>query len=69
MPILKSLAIIDFTVKNTFHIAEKIIDQNSDFFMGSLNVDSLFTNILLDILLLLLNILTLGYLLWITNIE
>ena len=69
MPILKSLAIIDFTVKNTFHFAEKIIDQNSDFFMGSLDVDSLFTNILLDILLLLFNILTLGYLLWITNIE
>ena len=36
-----------FTVKDSFHFAEEIVDQH-DLFMGSLDVDSLFTNILLE---------------------
>ena len=33
-----------FTVKDSFHFAEKIVDQQPDFFMGSLDVESLFTD-------------------------
>ena len=32
----------------TFHFAEEIVDQQHDLFMGSLNVDFLFTNIPLE---------------------
>ena len=42
-PILKSLTTNKFTVKNYFHFAEEIIDQQPDFFLSSLDVDSLFT--------------------------
>ena len=38
----------EFTVKDTFHFAEEIIDQQHDLFRGSLDVDSLFTNIPLE---------------------
>ena len=34
--------------KDSFAFAEKITEQDSEFFMGSLNVNSLFTNILLQ---------------------
>ena len=34
----------EFTVKDYFHFAEEIVDQQHDLFMGSLDVDSLFTN-------------------------
>ena len=34
-----------FTVKDSFHFAEEIVDQQHDLFMGSLDEDSLFTNI------------------------
>ena len=44
-PILKPLTINEFTVKDSFHFAEEIVDQQPDFFMGSLDVNSLFTNI------------------------
>ena len=37
----------EFTVKYSFHFAEEIVDQ-SDFLMGSLDVDSLFTSIPLE---------------------
>ena len=37
-----------FTVKDSFHFAEEIVDQQHDLFMGSLDVDSLFTNIPLE---------------------
>ena len=37
-----------FTVKDSFHFAEEIADQQHDLFMGSLDVDSLFTNIPLE---------------------
>ena len=36
------------TVKDSFHFAEETVDQQHDLFMGSLDVDSLFTNIPLE---------------------
>ena len=48
VPILKPLTTNEFTVKDSFHFAEEIIDQQHDLFMGSLDVDSLFTNIPLE---------------------
>ena len=38
----------EFIIKHSFHFAEEIADQQSDFFLGSLDVDSLFTNIPLE---------------------
>ena len=38
----------EFTVKDSFHFAEETVDQQHDLFMGSLDVDSLFTNIPLE---------------------
>ena len=48
VPILKPLTTNEFTVKDSFHFAEEIVDQQHDLFMGSLDVDSLFTNIPLE---------------------
>ena len=48
MPILKSLTSNEYTVKDSFAFAEEIVEQDSEFFMGSLDVDSLFTNIPLE---------------------
>ena len=48
VPILKPLTTNEFTVKEYFHFAEETVDQQHDLFMGSLDVDSLFTNILLE---------------------
>ena len=48
VPILKPLTTNEFTVKDPFHFAEEIVDQQHDLFMGSLDVDSLFTNITLE---------------------
>ena len=48
VPILKPLATNEFTVKDSFHFAEEIVDQQHDLLMGSLDVDSLFTSILLE---------------------
>ena len=42
--ILKPLTTNEFTFKDSFHFAEEIVDQQHDFFTGSLDVDSLFTN-------------------------
>ena len=47
VPILEPLTTNEFTVKDSFHFAEEIVDQH-DLFMGSLDVDSLFTNIPLE---------------------
>ena len=44
VPILKPLTTNEFTVKDSFHFAEEIVDQQHDLFMGSSDVDSLFTN-------------------------
>ena len=48
LPILKPLATNEFTVKHSFHFAEEIVDQQPDFFMGSVGVDSQFTKIPLE---------------------
>ena len=48
MPILKPLTTNEFIVRDSFHFAEEIVDQQLDFFMGSLDVDSLFINIPLE---------------------
>ena len=45
LPILKLLTTNEFTVKDSFHFAEKIVDQQYGLFMGSLDVDSPITNI------------------------
>ena len=46
--ILKPLTSNEFTVKDSFHFSEEILDEEHDLFMGSLDVDSLFTNISLE---------------------
>ena len=48
VPILKPLTTDEVIVKDSFHFAEEIVDQQHDLFMGSLDVDSLFTNIPLE---------------------
>ena len=48
VPILKSLTTNEYTVKDSFAFAEEIVEQDSEFFMGSLDVDSLFTSIPLE---------------------
>ena len=48
VPILKPLRTHEFTVKDSFHFAEEIVDQQHGLFMGSLDIDSLFTNIPLE---------------------
>ena len=37
-----------YTVNDSFAFPEKIVGQNPEFFMGNLDVDSLFTKILLE---------------------
>ena len=48
VPILKSLTSNEYTVKDSFACAEEIVEQDSEFSMGSLDVDFLFTNIPLE---------------------
>ena len=48
VPILNDLDKIEYTVKDSFQCAEEICEQDPTLTMGSLNVDSLFTNIPLD---------------------
>ena len=38
----------EYTLKDSFEFAKDIINQNSNCFMASLDVDSLFTNVPLD---------------------
>ena len=45
VPILKPLTRNELTVEGSFLFAEEIVDQQHDLYMGSLDVDSLFTNI------------------------
>ena len=47
VPKLSSITFTEFTVKDSFAFAEEIVHQDGKIFMGSLDVDSLFTNILL----------------------
>ena len=48
VPILKSLTGNEYTVKDSLDFAEEVVEQDSGFFMGSVDVDSLFTNITLE---------------------
>ena len=43
--ILSCLTINELTVKDTFSLAKEIFEQDCSFYMGSLDVDSLFSNI------------------------
>ena len=38
----------EYTVKDSFALAKEIVEQDSEFSMGSLDVDFLFTNIPLE---------------------
>ena len=44
MPILELLTNNKYTVKDSFNFATEIVEQDSSNFMGSLDIDSLFTN-------------------------
>ena len=48
VPILDPLTKNEYTVKDSFHFAADICEQDPSLFMGSLDADSLFTNIPLD---------------------
>ena len=48
VPKLSSITFNEFTIKDSFAFAEEIVHQDSKLFMGSLYVDSLFTNIPLE---------------------
>ena len=48
LPFLKPLKANEFTVKDSFHFSEEIFDQQHDLYMGSFDVDSLFTKIPLE---------------------
>ena len=45
---MNSITHNEFTVKDMFCFAKKIVEQDSSFVMGCLDVDSLFTNVALD---------------------
>ena len=48
VPLLNPLTKNEYTVKDSFQFAEEICEQDPTLSMGSLDVDSLFTNIPLD---------------------
>ena len=48
VPILKPLTSNEYTIKDSFVFAEEIVEQDCECFIGSLDVDSLFTNIPLE---------------------
>ena len=48
VPLLKCFTMNEYTLKDSFEFAKDIINQNSNCFMASLDVDSLFTNVPLD---------------------
>ena len=48
VPILSCLTINDFTVKDSFSVGKEIVEQDSNFYMVSLDVDCLLTNIPLE---------------------
>ena len=47
-PKIASITANEFSVKDSFYFAEEIVNQNSNFIMGGLDVDSLFTHIALE---------------------
>ena len=48
VPILKDFTINEYTIKDLFSFAEEIVGQDSNLYMVSFDVESLFTNIPLD---------------------
>ena len=48
VPILKSLTSNEYTVKDSFSFAKEIVEHDSEFFVGSLDVYFLLTNIPLE---------------------
>ena len=48
VPLLKMFTSNNYTVKDSLDFAKDITQKSSKLFMGSLNVDSLFTNTPLD---------------------
>ena len=48
IPLLSGLTKNEFVSKDSFEFAKNVRDQNSDFFMASFDIDSLFTNVPLD---------------------
>ena len=48
VPELSSITFNEFTIKGSFAFAEEIVHQDNKLFMGSLGVNSLFTNIPLE---------------------
>ena len=48
MPKLSSIRFNELTLKDSFAFAEEIVHQDGKLFMGSLDVDSIFTNIPLN---------------------
>ena len=48
VPILKSLTSNEYTVKDSLSFAKEIVEHDSKFFVGSLDVDSLLTSIPLE---------------------
>ena len=48
VPLLSSLPTNEYTVSDSFTFAEEISKQNAQYFMASLDINSLFTNIPLD---------------------
>ena len=48
VPKLKCFTLNEYTLKDSFEFAKDITNQNSNCFMASLHVDSLFTNVPLD---------------------
>ena len=48
VPLLECCTMNEYTLKDSFEFAKDIINQNSNCFMASLDVDSLFTNVPLD---------------------
>ena len=48
VPLIEPITKNNFTVKNSFEFSKEICEQNSEYFMDSLDVESLFTNILLE---------------------
>ena len=48
VPVLSDITQNEFTVKDPYAFVDEILPQNSDLYMASLGVDTLFTNIPLD---------------------
>ena len=48
VPILNSITTNEYSVKDSFEFSKEILKQNSKFYMASLDIDSLFTNLPLN---------------------